>query len=347
MSDSFSDPKRAKLPPAFIVGCPRSGTTLLASLCDRHSQVAVTPESHFFSKSYFRNKISSHKDRLFNAAELSRRFAESQYTRDLNLSSRELLAATGESDIRLDDFYRIAMETFVSARGKVGWMEKTPAHLLFADRIFDWYPQARMICIFRDGRDVALSLRKLPWSITPVRHYATLWRQSAIAMLRCQRQWPENFLAIRYESLLTDPKKTLSSVMNFVGLDFEPQQLDPSLGTGVVPEWEMLIKKNVFAGIDPSRVYAWKRTATRNQLRAMHSMMDPLLEQLGYEPYLAGPSTWPVRAYDATLNGVFRIAFSYKLYWLRWWVRVLLNRVIPVSPYASLSNFRTVQRRDR
>jgi hypothetical protein len=309
----------------------------LASLCDRHSQIAVTPESHFFSR--FCNKRVPRGQHLFRAEELAELFAECQYTRDLNLSAEQLLERTGRREITLPEFYRIALGAFAAMQRKPYWIEKTPEHLLCADQIFDWYPQSRMICIYRDGRDTALSCRNMPWSITPVRHYGAVWRQSAIAMLRCQSKWPENFLAIRYESLLAEPVATLTEIMRFVGVEFEPQQLDASRGTGIVPDWEIVVKQNVFSEIDPSRAYAWKRTATPYQLRAMNSIMRPYLARLGYE---AGEerSLWPVRLYDAAINSAFRVVFSYKMYWVRWWVRILLNPLIPNSPHASLKEVR-------
>jgi hypothetical protein len=309
----------------------------LASLFDRHSQIAATPETHFFSR--FCNKRVPRGMRLFRAEELAELFAECQYTRDLQLSAEQLLERTGRREIALDEFYRVALDTFASMRRKPFWVEKTPEHLLCADQIFAWYPEARMICIYRDGRDTALSCRNMPWSITPVRHYGAVWRQSAIAMLRCQSKWPENFLAIRYESLLAEPVETLNAVMKFAGVEFEPQQLDASLGTGIVPAWEMSVKQNVFSEIDPSRAYAWKRTASSSQLRALNSIMRPYLAQLGYEPG-DDRSIWPVRLYDAAINRAFRVAFSYKMYWVRWWIRILLNPLIPNSPHASLKEVR-------
>jgi hypothetical protein len=323
--------------PTFIVGCPRSGTTLLASLCDRHSKIAVTPESHFFSR--FCKKWVPRGKSLFQSQELAQLFAECQYTRDFNLSPGQILDRTGRGEIALDKFYCAALDSFASLRGKSFWIEKTPEHLLYADTIFDCYPDARMICIFRDGRDVALSCLKMPWAIAPIRQYAGLWRESAVAMLDCQRKRPENFLAVRYERLLSAPQETLSEVMKFVGLEFEPKQLDATLGTGIVPEWERQVKENVFSEIDPRRACAWKQTATAGQLRVMNSMMRPYLEELGYEP--GDPSSaWPVRLYDAVLNRIVRITCSHRLYWWRWWIRVLLNPVIRVSPHYSLKESR-------
>ena len=250
-------------PPSFIVGCPRSGTTLLAALCDRHSEIAATPESHFFSRFC---KSLPRRER-YSAEDLARRFAESQYTRDLNLSSGLLLERIGNREVALADFYRLALDAFARSNHKRRSIEKTPEHLHHVDQILDWYPEARIVCIVRDGRDTALSLRNMPWSTTPLRHYAALWRESAIAALRCQRKWPDQFLTIRYEDLLGNAQESLAGVMSFLGVNFEAGQLDPARGTGVVPGWEMQVKKNVFSEIDPSRAYAWKRTATPGQLR--------------------------------------------------------------------------------
>jgi len=116
--------------------------------------------------------------------------------------------------------------------------------------------------------------------------------------------------------------------------------LDAASGTGVVPDWEHGVKKNVFSEIDPSRAYAWRQTATPRQLRIMHSMMGPYLERLGYDPGERVRPSPVIRAYDAALNAVFGLAFSYRLSAVRWWARVILSPMIPSSPHASLTESR-------
>src|SRR5271170_3553544 len=74
--------------PTFVVGCERSGTTLLAVLIGRHSQVAMTPETHFF----LRTVPKRHPDRAGDHAEMVDRFFKSPRAEDLGLGRDEVLA---------------------------------------------------------------------------------------------------------------------------------------------------------------------------------------------------------------------------------------------------------------
>lgn len=70
-----------------------------------------------------------------------------------------------ESRVFLKSVWKIRMARFfwyknTIAAGKLRWAEKTPAHVHAISRILEIYPGARILLIIRDGRDVALSLRK-------------------------------------------------------------------------------------------------------------------------------------------------------------------------------------------
>src|SRR5262249_38904589 len=153
---------------------------------------------------------------------------------------------------------------------------------------------------------------------------------------RWGREYRDSFYTLRFEDLLADPRGVLAAAMNHVGLEFEPRQLEASPATNVVPAWEADVKQKVALELDASRAYAWKNTASPQQLRIMNSMMRPELRAYGYPDTETGASFgWPVAAYDSVLNRACRFLYSPRLANARLLVRRLLGGLAHASPHAT------------
>lgn len=107
------------------------------------------------------------------------------------------------------------------AAGKRRWVEKTPRHINHVGKILEWSPDARVIIIVRDGRDVACSLRRQRGSLEDcMQRWVDENRGS-------QQYWGDPRVHVcRYEDLVTDLEPTVRAVMEFVGEPFEPAQLE-------------------------------------------------------------------------------------------------------------------------
>jgi hypothetical protein len=111
--------------PVFLMGCPRSGTTLLSAILDRHSQFAATPETHFFQLSYLAKPGSSDRD------ELVRLFCDNPRAADCGLEEAELSQALQEDEATHAGALRAALRLFARKQGKSNVVEKTPDNLPF------------------------------------------------------------------------------------------------------------------------------------------------------------------------------------------------------------------------
>ncbi len=142
-------------PPApFVVGVPRSGTTLLRLMLDAHSELAIPPETHFIPKLIKLCEKGS-GDMRENALELitnHRRWPDFEISAE-DLAERLDRASKLDATAVVRSFY----ETYAAAQGKTRWGEKTPQYLRMMGRIARTLPEARFVHIVRDGRDVALS----------------------------------------------------------------------------------------------------------------------------------------------------------------------------------------------
>ena len=267
--------------PCFVVGNERSGTTLLTVLLGRHSELATTPETHFLSL------VPRKKTRrtLTHAELLDQLFAAS-HTADMKLDRARLTERFNKFPADYASLFRAMLEEYAAehAPGKTRIGEKTPLHLLGVPTLMEWYPQGRVVCIVRDGRDVVLSLLNMSWNHEHrLRPLCMNWMRLLKIAEDYQQQYPERFLLIKYEDLLDKPQEILQQVDEFLGLKFEPQQLDASAQpTNVVPDAERGWKGQALEQVDPSRKATWKKKATRQQLLVMNTLMGKSLQHMGY-----------------------------------------------------------------
>jgi hypothetical protein len=102
------------------------------------------------------------------------------------------------------------------SEGKQRWIEKTPRHIRYIDRILEWCPDARIIIIMRDGRDVACSIQGRTGSLE---EGVTEWMETNEIG---KQFWNDsNVYVLKYEDMITDFEKTMTGVLRFLGEDYE------------------------------------------------------------------------------------------------------------------------------
>jgi hypothetical protein len=152
----------SKVPkPVFIVGCPRSGTTLLYDMLLSSGKFAsYRAESDVFFRiapAFGNLKSWSNRRRLMDA------WLKSDYFRRTGLNAARLRAMVLSRCRNPGDFLRIVMEALAREQGVHRWADNTPFHLLYIAEIKKTIPDAQFVHIIRDGRDVAMSLSRLGW----------------------------------------------------------------------------------------------------------------------------------------------------------------------------------------
>lgn len=227
---------------AFIVGCSRSGTTILQSLLAAHPEIQTFPESHFFSRIYW-------MDAPYARAELI-----------AFLSDAELAENVDEvPDVAGKDLVRVFVDILDRAsrsRGNRMWIAKTPLHLHHIDLIRTMVPRACFVHIIRNGPATVASLVRV------TRAHPDLWGGARSAS-DCVARWVDDVrrsLAhlgdpshhfVRFEHLVTDPDGETGKIFAFFGLDAGSVQPLPSPGSFVLPRepW----KQAALAPPDPTR----------------------------------------------------------------------------------------------
>ncbi|MGB6222642.1 sulfotransferase family protein [Haloferula sp.] len=279
--------------PVFIVGWPRSGTTLLAKMLAAHPGMACGPESHLFSKisqGTIQQALTS-DDWVSSIAET---------VGGITLSGQGVLELYGHTASSFRDELSVrkpSMPEVLSAlysnlmtrTGAVRIVEKTPNHICHLDRIRSRFPKSRIIRITRDPRDAVFSMRKLPWMPDDIVAGSLLWDR----WFRSSKDFFENdplSMTVRYEDLATNCKVVLEEICEFIGENFDPcmESFYESSDTVFTPgeSW----KEDVSQPIDASRIYSWKKNEVdKEDLSLVSGICHKGIRYFEYEPSLVEP----------------------------------------------------------
>lgn len=271
--------------PVFIVGAPRSGTTLLRDLLRAHPRLSFPPESQVLPWWWeVHGNPGSDAEARRLAADLLGSSAISQWG----------LAATPAELAHHRSFAGMASalyEEWAGRDGKPRWGDKTPNHARHIPLLARLWPGAQFVHIIRDGRDVACSWLERGW-IGDVHGIGLAWARTVAAGRRDGTALgPEQYLELRYEHLVHEPERTMRAVCAFLGEEYTPELLtphrqgDPMVGAG---------RESYTTAIRPTSVCRWRSELDGDQQALFAAAAGDVLEDLGYPD--PGPRRAPTRA---------------------------------------------------
>lgn len=205
----------------FIVGVPRSGTTLLRVMLDAHPEIAIPAETHFYPALL---AVDAQSDGWLDAALAA--LTTSHTWGDYRLDAGEFERAVRGASVRgPGDVLRLFYRSYAARFDKPRWGDKFPGNALHMTRIARLLPEARFVHIIRDGRDVAASLRGKWWRPGDDTHAAciALWAERIRATRAQAAAVP--YLEVRYESLVREPRATLAQLCAFLELPYHEAML--------------------------------------------------------------------------------------------------------------------------
>jgi hypothetical protein len=255
----------------FIVGCPRSGTTMLQQALNRHPQIVIPPETKFFF-SFFghpRRSQARHIDRI-NA--------------DLTIHlprPEKAVRSVAEGRAYYEDMARQYVAR-LKKPGVVAFGEKTPEHTGLLPRIRELYPDAKILVISRDGRDVASSLARVPWMSSNVAVNFLVWLYYSRVIQAALRTGCPNLYFLRYEDIVAAPRRELAAVLRFLGLRYEPAVAEGFGNREGIPEREDAWKARALEPITAARVGAFREDLTEDQVEILERLGRDALPALGY-----------------------------------------------------------------
>lgn len=190
----------------------RSGTTLLRAMLGQHPRIAAGLETHWFE--------------LDPAAGTARygESAEEHIRRLAGFFQIEAMPALAwwRQARTAEEFLASFMAFYAAGQGKPRWAEKTPGNLRHAERILARWPEARLIHIVRDPRDVFASFRRSEKYGGPT-DYGALWCDYFEAAAAARRAaGPERFVECKYEALVWSPEAEMRRLLAFLDEPWDP-----------------------------------------------------------------------------------------------------------------------------
>ena len=283
-----------RLAPFFVVGCPRSGTTLLRCMLDSHRHLAVPPESHFIARLAPRNARSPFDiEQILGHPQIRTWDIDAAAVRDAVVRRQ---AATFAEQV--DALFGL----YATARGKQRWGDKTPDYVEHIPKIAAIFPDALFIHLIRDGRDVATSLAQWPWGPASPVAGAFWWRRKVTKGRRDGAALPaDRYLELRLEDLVADPEGELRRLCAFLGEAFDPAMLDYHL----TAEERMREPQETFLAVTHPHLTKpptaglrnWRAALTTAEQEAIEAVCAPFLRELGYPTSLV-PRWSAIRAYQ-------------------------------------------------
>jgi len=304
--------------PVFLIGSPRSGTTLTYDVLMVSGQFpGYNAETHLLDVNkplYGDISDNKNRNRFLENWVKSEQFKRSGLDKDMFLDS------TSRCFSNYGEFLRLFMGQVARSQGKKRWLEKTPGHIFEVQNLVKWFPDAKFLHVIRDGRDVALSLRSKGW-------LSTNNSNDLIRLISAARLWyraigfgdwlgnavGDRYMEFRYEDLVQRDTGLLDRINCFAGMDLSYELIDKK-GTGALRGGNSTYGQRMI-GLSEKGMCRWKDEMSGVEKSVITYLLKDVLSGRGYEVGSPIPD-FPLRFTSRALWSGQGLAITAK-YWIR------------------------------
>lgn len=283
--------------PLFIIGNPRSGTSLLRLMLTCHKNIIIPPESHFFlwlEQTYCNWNEKDGLDQFLIDLFASTKFETWKLS---NLNLKEYLSK--QNCKSYSDLIQATYLFYGLKHNKNNikvWGDKNKLWKEKLSTIPNYFPKGKYIHIIRDGRDVASSFislhkkniqskyaPKLPHTITDI---SKRWNENIIAIeVFLNSINEENKFVMRFEDLILNPKSELIKITKFLNIPYDSEMLN-YLAINSEEEYEPKVfmpwKNKLKELPDPNIIGKYKENLDKGQVKIFEEFNKNLLIKYGY-----------------------------------------------------------------
>lgn len=288
------------LSPVFILGMPRSGTTMLASMLAKIENVYATPESQFIQWLINTEESTFSLDKESIATKLLNDFQFKTY--DLSLSHKNLVSLIGSNavaticNIVKEYAHRKNEDSFT-------WIEHTPENYIYAHQLLEQFPSAKFIIITRDPRGCFESHKKIFWGEKSIQKFCYMWSHSNHCALAFLSKYPQRCMKVQYETLLDNPESNLSELLSFIDVDNVK-----STKTYKIPTFTKSQHSLVNKPLDRTKKTSWQNSLSIKEINFIEYRLYSIMPFYGYNPtqkdkILSNPLNFFEIVFDS-INGI-------------------------------------------
>ncbi|NOZ39397.1 MAG: sulfotransferase [Planctomycetes bacterium] len=285
------DTLRGTNPYVFLVGSPRSGTTMLKRMVNAHPSLAITRETHWIPRFYEKRKGVTAEGRV-NEKLIDLLFEHHRFDQ-MKIKRKALLKIVREQpDLTYANLVGLIFDHFGRRKNKPLVGDKTPTYVRKLPVLHELWPAARFVHLIRDGRDVWLSMRqwrmaaksagKFPtWNVDPLVTTALWWK--ALVGMGCRDGRAignGQYCELKYEQLVAQPEIECKKLAHF--LDLPHVEAMERYYEGRSQTDEQLSTNAAWLPPTPGR-RDWRTQLEAKDLEKFEAAAGDLLDQLGYE----------------------------------------------------------------
>ncbi len=322
-------------PYVFIVGCPRSGTTLLQRMVNAHPQIAVILETKWIPR-LFEERKGLTSEGLVTPELIPHLLSQRDFDR-LHIDRKQLETLLGaDRTATYANFVSRIFDLYGQRRGKLLVGDKTPGYVRQLDTLHALWPRVRFVHLLRDGRDVYLSTAEWPkgqqkrpavfaaWKDDAV-STAALWWESNVRLGRAvgNSLGPKLYCEIHYESLVRNPVEECMRLCAFLGLPYDDAM--PRFHEGRTSTKPGLSAKHAWLPVIPG-LRDWRSQMTVEDAERFEAAAGDLLDELGYPRAVLHP-----RAEAHEYASRIRDQLAQDAKWIRAFSRPDAERLEPAS----------------
>jgi hypothetical protein len=272
--------------PVMVVGCPRSGTTMVQLMLHTHPRIAIPPETRFVLEGYWQRRHFGDLTNAENRRALARWIVLRPESRvhDLGLDPDALIDEIVAGPPTLGSAMGIVFRAYARRFGKPRWGDKRPAYVDNLDVLLRLFPDAQVVNIIRDGRDCVASLKEMPWHKAGIHESVNIWARAVDrARAAGRRLGPERYHELRYERLVQDPEPALRGLCAFLGEEFDPAMTRPAAVADVAVPADKTWHARTHGEVSDDRVGTWRHRLEPAEIALCEAVLGRRLVACGYE----------------------------------------------------------------
>lgn len=283
--------------PIFIVGAPRSGTTLTAKILGRHSRIFMPGETHFFDDIYYQRGSLG---QLINSIDYEKIYEklrtiykrynenEDQKRIDKIFSEKNTYYEFKNKCRSYKDIYSWFIEIQMIIEGKKRWGNQVPRDLFNVSEIIKFYPEAKFVICVRDIKDFLVSYKNKWRTADNQKNYyrlkviyhpvvtSLLWKASIRQIRKMNKMVCEqNRIIMKYEELVGKPEKSIKRICQTIGENYEPEMLKINFNNSSF--------NSETKGIYNNPIKRWKKELSREEIAVTQILGAEEMAYLGYK----------------------------------------------------------------
>lgn len=322
--------KIADIPFFFVVGRPRSGTTLLRTLFDAHPNVSFPPECQFIVNLYPKyGKINNWDQKALNDF-----FNDllNQWLFDTWKINEEDLKTRLMSFIGNHSYGTICKVVYLEynslfEKDNIKFIgDKNPGYAIYTKLLLKIFPEAKFIHIIRDYRDNFVSIKNVDFELPIPSLVVQKWKYFFRKFNKDSKAAPNKYYLLNYEKLAFNPEEEYDKLCRFIGISYNESVFDfHKKKDDILKEYPVgyveTYHTSLLQKVNTSKIGVWKKQLSDNQIRIMDQTAGSLAEKAGYQRKYININplfsfvAFPGRLYAATLYVATVIVdrFPYKL----------------------------------